>query len=51
MFKWSDYFGVPLIFFSVLVKSFIKILAGIIMGEVWPLLILSFPFFHLCFLK
>jgi glycopeptide antibiotics resistance protein len=24
--KWSDYFSVPLIFFSVLVKSFIKIL-------------------------
>jgi hypothetical protein len=33
--KWSDYFSVPLIFFSVLVKSFIKILDEIIMGEVY----------------
>jgi hypothetical protein len=34
-FKWSDYFGVPLIFFSVLVNSFIKILAEIIMDEIY----------------
>jgi hypothetical protein len=36
-FKWSAYFGVPLIFLSVLVNSFIKILAEIIMGEVYYL--------------
>jgi hypothetical protein len=36
-FKLSIYFGVPLIFFSVLVKGFIKILAEIIMGEVYYL--------------
>jgi hypothetical protein len=34
-FKWSDYFIVPLILFSVLVKSFIKIPDEIIMGEVY----------------
>jgi hypothetical protein len=33
--KWSDYFSVPLVFFSVLVKKFIKILDEIIMGEVY----------------
>jgi hypothetical protein len=33
--KSSDYFSVPLIFFSVLVQSFVKILDGIIMGEVY----------------
>jgi hypothetical protein len=36
-FKWSNYFGVSLIFFSVLVKGFIKILAEIIMCEVYYL--------------